>query len=173
MNGHPWTPAEIDLVREIYPDVPGADLAALLGRPIGSVYQLANKLGVFKSAAFWQSDATGRVARGKQLPSMVTNQFKPGIVPWNKGRKGVNYDGMVATQFKPGQRPHTWLPVGSYRITSKDAYLERKVCDLPGNNSVRWKAVHRLVWEASHGPVPAGHVVAFKPGCKTTVLVWS
>jgi hypothetical protein len=31
----------------------------------------------------------------------------------------------------------------------------------------RWKAVHRLVWEAANGPIPAGHIVVFKPGTKT------
>jgi len=91
-------------------------------------------------------------------------------VPWNKGRKGINYPGMQAPQFRPGNRPHTWLPVGSSRITTKDAYLERKVNDLPGNNSVRWVGVHRLVWEAAHGPAPAGHIVGFKPRRKTPVL---
>ena len=27
-----------------------------------------------------------------------------------------------------------------------------------------------LVWMAAHGPVPAGHLVVFRPGCRTTVL---
>ena len=172
MNGRAFTATEIKLVREIYPDVPGADLAALLQRPIGSVYQMANKLGIHKSEAFWRSDYSSRVQRGKQLPGMVANQFKPGLVPWNKGVKGVTgtHPESRRTQFKKGQRPHTWLPVGSYRITTKDQYLERKVNDRPGNNSVRWKAVHRLVWEAAHGPVPASHIVVFRPGLKTTVL---
>lgn len=172
MNGRAWSATEIALVRDIYPDVPAADLATLLGRPTGSVYQLADRLGIVKSPAFWQADYSGRVKRGKQLPSMVAHQFKPGLAPWNKGVKGVtgHHPESRRTQFKPGQHPHTWQPVGSYRITSKDNYLERKVNDLPGNSSVRWKGVHRLVWEAANGPVPAGHIVVFRPGCRTTVL---
>jgi len=53
---------------------------------------------------------------------------------------------------------------------SRDGYLERKVSD---DRSIqparRWVAAHRLVWEAAHGPVPAGHIVRFKPGMHTTV----
>jgi hypothetical protein len=55
--------------------------------------------------------------------------------------------GSRATQFKPGMRPHTWVPVGSYRIV-EGPVLERKVNDLPGLNAVRWKPVSRVVWEA-------------------------
>lgn len=28
----------------------------------------------------------------------------------------------------------------------------------------RWIPVHRLVWEAAHGPIPSGHAVVFRPG---------
>jgi hypothetical protein len=76
---------------------------------------------------------------------------------------------MAQTQFKDGSRPHTWVPVGSYRING-DGYLDRKVNDLPGPNTVRWKPVHRLVWSDAHGPVPEGCTVVFKPGRRTTVL---
>ena len=30
--------------------------------------------------------------------------------------------------------------------------------------------VHRMVWEAAHGPVPEGHLVVFRPGQRTSVL---
>jgi hypothetical protein len=33
-----------------------------------------------------------------------------------------------------------------------------------------WVAVHRLVWEQAHGPVPPGHIVVFRPGRHTTDL---
>lgn len=170
MNGRTWTQCEIALLRDLYSDVPAADVAALLDRAPGSVYQKATQLGIGKSAAFWLTDQSGRITRGKRLPAMVANHFQPGHTPWNKGRTGVNYLGMRPTQFKPGNRPQTWLPVGSYRITTADQYLERKLNDLPGPYTVRWKGVHRLVWEAANGPVPAGHIIVFKPGRKTTVL---
>jgi hypothetical protein len=52
-----------------------------------------------------------------------------------------------------------------------DGYLERKLTDDPAIVPARrWVAVHRIVWEAAHGPIPAGHIVCFKPGKKTAVL---
>ncbi|WP_367846425.1 hypothetical protein [Rhodoferax sp. WC2427] len=66
-------------------------------------------------------------------------------------------------------RPHTWLPIGSYRINSCGV-LERKVNDLPGANHVRWHPVARLIWEEANGPVPKNHIVVFKPGRASTVL---
>ena len=60
------------------------------------------------------------------------------------------------TEFKKGQMPHNYKPVGSERIT-KDGYRERKVAD-----PKKWKAVHLLVWEEHHGPIPPRHKVVFK-----------
>lgn len=72
------------------------------------------------------------------------------------------------TQFKRGTVPHTWVPVGSVRVV--EGVLERKFSNVPGAPHLRWRPVARLVWEGAHGPVPAGHVVAFKPGMHTTEL---
>lgn len=164
-----WTLPEESILRDLYPDIPCADIATLLGRKPGSVYQAATRLGLQKSAYFKASDTSGRIARGRQHPSMIATRFKTGTVPWNKGLEYMPGGRCVETQFKKGQRPHTWQPLGTYRITA-DGYLERKMNDLPGANHVRWHGVHRLVWQAAHGAIPPGHVVTFKPGTKTTVL---
>ena len=59
------------------------------------------------------------------------------------------------------------VPVGSYRVNA-DGYLDQKISDQPGPQNLRWKSVHRLVWERTHGPVPHGHAVCFKPGRRST-----
>ena len=71
---------------------------------------------------------------------------------------------------KSSQPPNT-LPLGSLRIVNvkNGKQLERKVSEVSGPNHLRWKSIHRLVWEAAHGPVPAGHITIFKPGMKTLV----
>lgn len=166
---HQWTPTDIALLGDLYPDVPCADIAALMGLRPGSVYQKAMALGIKKSAAFFASDAAGRIQRGKQHPAMVANQFKAGLVPWNKGLEYHPGGRCAETQFPKGHRPHTWQPLGTLRITA-DGYLERKVTNLPGPNNVRWHGVHRLVWAEVHGPIPPRHIVVFKPGQKTTEL---
>lgn len=173
---HRWTADEEYVLRELYPDATCADVAALLDRAPGSVYQAANRLGLSKSAAFWASDASGRTTHAKQHPGMVANQFKAGLVPWNKGKKGLTgvQEACKATQFKKGEMTgaaqHNYLPIGSYRIT-RDGYLERKFTDDPSLFPARrWMGVHRLVWQAANGPIPAGHIITFRAGQRTAVL---
>lgn len=160
-----WTDSELKQLRALYADQLTNDIAVALGRPVELVYRMAYKLGLKKSAQFLASPAA------KRLDGVVgaSSRFLPGQKPWNAGMKGWSAPGTKATRFQPGQRPHTWRPVGSYRI-SRDGHLERKVNDLPGANHVRWHPVSRLVWESIHGPVSKGYIVVFRRGCKTTKL---
>jgi hypothetical protein len=167
-----WTEIEDRVMREFYPQLRAQDLAEVLKRPVGSIYQRADKLGLSKSAEFLASDKSGRVARGKLHPNMVASQFKPGQQTWNKGLKGSTglHDNCRATQFKkgrPASEARNYRPIGSVRINA-DGYLERKITDDPAVVPARrWVAVSRLVWEAAHGPIPAGRLVRFKPGLAT------
>ena len=97
----------------------------------------------------------------RKLNTGRTGRFKPGHVPFNKGKKGISYKGMEATQFKKGHKPWNYRPIGAERITTKDGYLEVKVAD-PN----KWRGKHILIWEAANGPVPKGHVVIFGDGNK-------
>lgn len=165
-----WTDAELDLLRSMYPDCHGEDCAAWLGKTLSGVYQAAKKLGARKSAEYLASDTACRVSASRRTPGMVANQFKPGVPSWSKGTKGRVgvQEACRATQFKKGVKPHTWLPLGSLRV-SKDGYLQRKCTDT-GYPPKDWRSVHALVWEGEHGSIPPGSVVVFKAGAKTTDL---
>lgn len=156
-------------MRAMYPHQASAVVADALGCTVQRVYQLAARLGLKKSAAFMASDRSGRVQRGKQDPRMLASQFRPGLVPWNKGLHYMPGGRGAESRFQKGHRPQTWVPVGSYRINS-DGQLDRKMNDKPGPSHVRWFPVTRLVWETAHGPVPKGSVVVFRPGMRTNVL---
>lgn len=166
-----WTAAELDILRELYPDTPTAQLAERFGRSVGQVYQAAARYGLRKSDAYLASPAACRMRRGDQVG--WAHRFAPGAEPWNKGLKGStgHHPRSKATQFRPGtlngRAAQHVVPVGSYRVND-DGYLDRKVSDQPGPQTLRWRAVHRLVWEAAHGHVPAGHAVVFRPGRRTT-----
>lgn len=159
---HPWRPAELELMRRAYPHHATAEIALALGRGERSVYMKAAELGLKKSAAYLQSPAACRLRRGDGVGK--AHQFRPGHTPWNKGIKGStgNHPNTAAHRFARGNKPQTWRPIGSLRIT-RDGYLQRKMTDT--HYTPRdWVGVHRLVWEAAHGPVPAGHVVVFRSG---------
>lgn len=174
MTRHQWSAADVELLRQLYPDMTAAEVAKRLGVTVKSIQYKAHKLGLTKSEAFKASEKSGRVQRGKQHPNRVASQFKPGHRTWNAGRKGWQAGGRsVETQFKPGQMPHTTVPLGSLRVVREQTgarHLEQKVSDMPNPNHRRWVPVSRLVWEAAHGKVPAGHIVVFKPGMATCVL---
>ena len=169
-----WTDAEDALLRDLYPDVPRADAAALLGRTLSSTYQAAYRLGLKKSTAFFGSSASGRITVGAQSLSVINSRFKPGAMPRNKGTHFTAGGRSAETRFKKGTMSgaaqHNYVPIGSLRI-SKDGYLECKFTDDPTLFPARrWVAVHRQVWEAAHGPIPAKHIIVFRPGMRSAVL---
>jgi len=164
-----WTPAEVEQLRRRYADEPTDAIAQALGRQLRHVHAKAVTLGLKKTHE--AKSAASRKAMADPGHGGRRSQFQPGQVPWNTGTKGKagQHENSRATQFKPGARPVTWVPVGSYRI-DPDGCLQVKYSDEPGSPTRRWMGVHRAVWEAAHGPVPAGHVVVFKPGRFTTQL---
>lgn len=173
MKRHIWTAANLATLRNLYPDFTADVVARVIGCSPTSVWSKAKREGLGKSATFLASQQSGRIARGKQLPSMVANQFKPGQPSWNKGSHYKAGGRSAETRFKKGQMTgaaqHNYKPVGSLRING-DGHLERKVTDDPHLVPTRrWTPVYRLVWEAAHGPVPKGHMVVFKAGQRTAV----
>lgn len=164
INRPKWRPtaAEIEQVRREFPATKSADLAARLGVARHQVDKLAKALGVRKDPAWLNGPNGGRTDGTKGMGT----RFQKGMVPWSKGRKLTGRP-VAETAFKPGNRPANYKPVGSYRIAA-GGYLQRKMTDT-GYPPRDWVMVHRLVWEQAHGPIPAGHVVAFRPGRRTTV----
>ena len=114
-------------------------------------------------------------------------RFKPGNVPWTKGRKGIHLS--PATEFKPGhvlrgQAARNYCIVGTIKLwhdkipkrsrsgrkTLKDGSIRRgrprrwiKVKD-GGPTSRRWIPYARYVWEKNGGTIPDGHFVRHKDG---------
>lgn len=163
-----WTEVEVELLRRNYADTRTGDLATALGRDLQHVYAKAKKLGLAKSQAYLDSPAACRLRRGDEVGKAY--RFQKGIVPANKGlrRPGFAPGDMAKTQFKKGVKGRNWMPLGSHRING-DGYLDRKVSDT-GYPPDDWKCVHRLIWIEAHGPIPDGHLVAFKVGRRSTVL---
>lgn len=155
--------------RRLYPHLPSVEVAKRMERSLAAVYGHAGKLGLMKSAAYLASPAACRLRRGDNVGARF--RFPKGHVPANKGLRRPGYSvgrgRMQETQFKKGQ-PTRWMPVGSTRLGG--GYLYRKVSDIRNVTWTRnWKQDHVLVWEAAHGPLPTGHVVAFVNGDRTDI----
>lgn len=168
-----WSPGELSRLRDLYPIQPTSKVARLLRRSICSINSAATKLGLRKTEEYLKTPEACRWRMECPRPG-VAYQFPKGHVPANKGlrRKGWSPGRMKETQFRPGQRggkaAQNWKPIGTV-LTDSDGYQRIKVREAVygteatgfGNSSV-WPQLHRHVWQQHHGPVPAGHVIAFK-----------
>ncbi|WP_073648243.1 HNH endonuclease signature motif containing protein [Pseudomonas aeruginosa] len=105
----------------------------------------------------------------KTLQQICSKAYRLGLKKSPEFSKKIRQDWGSATRFKKGQKPHTWLPVGSTRI-SADGYLQRKISDT-GYPPRDWKSIHILLWEEHVGPIPTGHCVCFKDNNKQNVVI--
>lgn len=172
MNGRTWTDDEDETLRINWPRFPAFLIAHVLKRGRASVYRRAGQLGLKKADDF-ETQPLARLWNGTQEPASIAARFKPGSVPPNKGlrRPGWSPGRMATTQFKkgrPASESRNYVPIGTEKIDPKRKVLMRKITDDPAIFPVnRWRPVHVMVWEAAHGPAPAGHIVIFRPGMKT------
>lgn len=159
-TGRKWTAAELASLSQHYPDLPTAELAARLGRRVGQLHQAAAVRGIKKSAAYFASDAAGRIQRGHSHPAMIANQFKPGQPTWNTGMKGWSAPGTEATRFKPGGAPVNRREVGALRINSS-GQLDIKM----GEGIRQWFQLSHYNWWLAHGEWPGhGMCLRFRDG---------
>ncbi|HHO8044243.1 TPA: HNH endonuclease signature motif containing protein, partial [Pseudomonas aeruginosa] len=105
----------------------------------------------------------------KTLQQICSKAYRLGLKKSPEFSKKIRQDWGSATRFKKGQKPHTWLPVGSTRV-SADGYLQRKISDT-GYPPRDWKSIHILLWEEHVGPIPTGHCVCFKDNNKQNVVI--
>ncbi len=93
-------------------------------------------------------------------------RFRKGHQSCTKGRRWDEWmpkesqERSKAGWFRKGHSPHNKVPVGT-EFVKNDGYLWRKIAE-PN----RWRQVHVLVWEESHGPVPEGMCLTFLDGDK-------
>lgn len=160
------------MLRNQYADTHTEQLACELKRALGTVYQKASALGLHKSQAYLASPAACRLRRGDQVGK--ASRYPKGHVPANKGlrRPGWHRGRMRETQFRKGQFPVNRDPdyyvLGALRVNS-GGYIDMRVSFDPGARG--WRALHRILWEDAHGPVPRGFIVAFKDGEKLNVEI--
>lgn len=173
---HPkfWTDSDAAQVLELYPVLSTKTIAAKIGRSVYAVYGMASKLGLRKTAEFFDSDECGRLRKGQFRPGTEHTQFKKGQVPPNKGlrRPGWHKGRMRETQFRKGERSGVaatnWSPIGTIKADT-EGYLRIKVREAEygkeptGFGNVKaWPLYSRHTWEQHNGPIPPKHLVVFK-----------
>jgi hypothetical protein len=82
-------------------------------------------------------------------------RFKKGIIPVNKGTKGLMKPNN--TSYTKGNLPHNTKPIGSIRL-NKDGYYDVKYCNH------KWRSLHSDMWIKHYGELQKNEVVIFKEG---------
>lgn len=70
-NNHRWTAQQTATLRQLYPDLPSAEIAAQLGIATKQVYYKAHKMGLKKSAEFYATRDAGRPYRRVRVDCSV------------------------------------------------------------------------------------------------------
>jgi len=155
-----WTPEEVALLVELYPDTLTNIVAEKLGKSLYAVRNKVSNLGLKKSRNFM-------VENGRRLmvhPVSIANRYKKGRASENKGKKQTEFcspegiERSKATRFKKGQLPHNTKEIGYERVDN-EGYILIKT-ELRG----KLKLKHREVWKQHYGSIPKGHNVQFKDG---------
>ena len=141
---HKWTEEEKEYLKEM-----------VVGRTYREIQELLNTKFEYQ---FNIEQIQGAITRYK-LTTGLTGQFKEGLIPWNKGKKG--YMGANRTSFKKGSIPPNLKKVGHERIDA-DGYVYIKT-----KEHERFKLKHRVIYEKYHNlKLNKEDVVIFADGNK-------
>ena len=103
-----------------------------------------------------------RYKANHKISSGLTGRFERGMIPFNKGKKGIYAPGCEKGWFKKGNTPHNHKPVGSERVDCKDGYTLVKTAE-PN----KWELKQHVVWNEYYGDIPKGQKIVFLDGDKT------
>ena len=112
------TATDRQFLRWLYPHVQTVKVARLLGRTVEATYGRANIEGHRKTPEFLRSPECGILYCGGPRPKgSVASQFKPGLVPWNKGVRKPGY--------APDLRDHLFETLEALKDEDKPMELDR------------------------------------------------
>lgn len=147
---HKYSQAEIDWLSENYPKLPSKEMAPAFNNRFNTCFSVERLRGTCRRNGI----SSGRSCR-----------FEKGMIPHNKGKKGVINPGSEKGWFQKGNMPKQCRPVGSERI------------DIEGYHYVKtkeprtWRPKHVVLWESVNGSVPKGHIVIFIDKDKNNISI--
>lgn len=99
----------------------------------------------------------------------LDSRKKKGHIPFNKGKKQVDYMTAEAiertkkTRFKKGNSPHNTNKKGDGAVVTRIDSSGRSYKYIRIKKGV-WGLYHRKIWEKVNGKIPDNHLVVFKDG---------
>jgi hypothetical protein len=150
-----WSVHEDRILQRIYSDRHTRDVARYLpGRSAVGIHKRARKLGIFKTFRRWS-------VREDRILRRIYSHRRTGDVVCNLPGRSVASLHQRAQKLGLSKNPRVmatgYVPVGTTR--KHHGYWMVKV-----GEPTQWRRLHRVVWEATHGPVPRGALVTFRDG---------
>ncbi|MDQ6477832.1 HNH endonuclease signature motif containing protein [Dyadobacter sp. LHD-138] len=154
-----WTDAEVEIFKRIYPDQSSADIAAVFGKSLNQVYNLAQELGVKKSEEYLKSTQSGRIVGGDLG---IPYRFTKGFTPHNKGKEmpAEIYEKVKGTMFKKGIIPANSKKEGDISIRNAKNGFQYYFIRV----EKKWIPLARHVYENLHGQIPKGLLITHIDG---------
>lgn len=96
-----------------------------------------------------------------RLPAKATNAgaFKKGLVPHNKGLTGYCAPGSEKGWFKKGHESANSLYDGAITTRPDNRGVPQLMIRI---SKGKWEYLSRHLWQQAHGPIPEGHMIAFR-----------
>lgn len=137
-------------------DLPRKELHELFVQIFGRQDVSLTNLNALCKRNGWLTGRTGQFVKGEKRAD-------------NPARKGYAPPGCEKGWFRKGHVPHTARGAGHESIDQKDGYVWVIVDETNPHTGAPTRRVmkHRWLWEALHGPVPAGHALKCLDGDKT------
>ncbi len=167
MNKRPFNSAEIEYLKEHYPNMSSIVIARELKRNVRTVYSKAYSLGLKKTQEFLKSKESGRLQSGTKIGEKT--YFQKGSIPPNKGEKMSPelYKKVSHTFFQKGHKPKNtkWDGYISIRTMKGIPYFYVRVAE--GKHEL----LSRVLWEKAKGDIPKGYNIVFKDGNQANVKI--
>lgn len=142
-----WNDESEQYLKDTFSDTNSEEIAKVLGFTVSSICAKASKLNLKKSKEF--------------LSNNNKASWKKGHKTWNKGMKGLRFEGSEKGYFKKGSKPTNTkeLHSSSFR-KDKDG----KVHEFIKISDRNWKLKKHLVWEQYYGEIPKDMCIRTKDG---------
>jgi len=153
-----WTKEEIEYLLINYPDMQTKIIAEKLGKKVFQVYNKAFILRLKKTEEYNNSPDSGRLT-GKDTRGL-SERFKKGSIPWNKGTKGVMKSN--SGTFKKGDIPKNTKYYGQPHVRDYVRNGKIKLIWEIQPLGCKKRSYLKWLWEREVSKLEKGEIIVFK-----------
>lgn len=145
-----WTQEELQYIKDNYSDLSNKELSTRINRTDRAIALKARELGLKKTL-----EHKTKIWKEMALKNGINSgNFKKGMTPWNKGKKG--FMSANKTSFVKGHLPKNARPMHSINDTKDGLYIK------VGRR--KWIALSRFIYTAMGNELKSSEIITFADG---------